>query len=169
MQGRSIARMLAVVCAVLVVSGQTDALNALYTDPAYARPDYRAIAAAITADARPGDAIILDAPNQTEIFSYYYHGDAPIYGLPRGLGGDDAQTRADVNAVLRDHQRVFAVLWGEDERDPQHVVAATLDAGAYPVASTWYGDVRLALYAVPEAVPTAPDAATDARFGDLFS
>ena len=168
MQGRSIARMLAVVCAVLVISGQADALHALYADPAYARPDYRAIAAAITADARPGDAIILDAPNQAEIFSYYYRGDAPVYGLPRGLGGDDAQTRADVEAVLSDHRRVFAVLWGEDERDPHRIVAATLDAGAYPVASTWYGDVRLALYAVPDAAPAAPDVATEARFGDTI-
>ena len=39
-----------------------------------------------------GDAIILDAPNQIEVFSYYYDGPAPVYGLPRGLGGDDAQT-----------------------------------------------------------------------------
>jgi mannosyltransferase len=159
-------RMIAGVCLFLVVIGQLQALDALDTDPAYARADYRAIAARITSDARPGDAIILDAPNQAEVFTVYYHGDAPIYELPRGLGGDDDQTRADVDAVLRDHRRIFVLFWGETERDPNRVVQATLDAGAYPVASWWYGDVRLAQYAVLGAAPTAPDVVTNARFGD---
>ena len=37
---------------------------------------------AISANPRAGDAIILDAPNQEEVFRYYYHGDAPVYPLP---------------------------------------------------------------------------------------
>jgi mannosyltransferase len=159
-------RMLAAVCLFLVVIGQLNALDALYTDPAYARDDYRAIAALIMSDARPGDAIILDAPNQAEVFTYYYHGEAPIYELPRGLGGDDDQTRTDVQTAIRAHRRIFVLFWGEAERDPNRVVQATLDAGAYPVTSSWYGHVRLAQYAVLGAAPTAPDVRTDARFGD---
>ncbi len=159
-------RMIAAVCLFLVVIGQLQALDALYTDPAYARDDYRAIVAQIMTDPRPGDAIILDAPNQAEVFTYYYHGDAPIYELPRGLGGDDDQTRADVQSVLNTHRRIFVLFWGETERDPNHIVQATLDAGAYPVTSAWYGDVRLAQYAVLGDAPTAPDITTNARFGD---
>lgn len=162
---RAIRRMLAVVLLFLVVIGQANALHALYNDPAYARDDYRAMAAAIQADPRPGDAILLNAPNQAEVFTYYYDGDAPVYGLPRGLGGDDAATRADVLAVLAEHRRVFVLFWGEAERDPNRVVAATLDAHAYPVASDWYGDVRLALYAVLGETPSQPAARAGARFG----
>ena len=40
--------------------------------------------------------LILDAPNQQEVFGYYYHGSDPIYPLPAGLGGDDAATRAAI-------------------------------------------------------------------------
>jgi len=167
-ESRAVARMLAAVCAFLVVMGAARALDALYNDPAYARADYRAIAAAISADARPGDAIILTAPNQVEVFSYYYQGDAPLYPLPRGLGGDDAATQADVEAVVGGHARIFAVFWGEEERDPRRVVAATLDAGAYPLASTWYGDVRLAQYAVLGPAPDAPAVLLDAHFGDAL-
>jgi mannosyltransferase len=159
-------RFIASACLFLVVIGQLQALDELYRDPAYARDDYRAIAAHITRDARPGDAIILDAPNQAEVFTYYYHGAAPIYELPRGLGGDDDQTRADVQSVIRDHPQIFVLFWGETERDPNRVVQATLDADAYPVASWWYGDVRLAEYAVLGDAPTAPDVTTSARFGD---
>jgi hypothetical protein len=161
-----IRRMLALVCLFLVAIGQVNALDALYTDPAYARADYRAIAARLLADPRPGDAIILDAPNQVEVFTYYYDGDAPIHALPRGLGGDDAQARAEVLAVIADHPRIFALFWGETERDPNRVVQATLDENAYPVDSAWHGDVRLAQYAVLGAAPAEPQTLTDARFGD---
>jgi len=165
---RAVARMLAAVCAFLVVMGAAGALDALYNDPAYARADYRAIAARLMTDERPGDAILLTAPNQVEVFSYYYRGDAPVYPLPRGLGGDDAATQADVERVIGEHARLFAVFWGEEERDPRRVVQATLDAGAYPVASVWYGDVRLAQYAVLGPAPDAPANTLDARFGDVL-
>lgn len=165
-KARSVGRMLAAVCVFLVIVGQLEALDALYHDPAYARADYRAMAAVIDAAPRPGDAVILDAPNQSEVFTYYYHGSGPVYDLPRGLGGDDAQTRADVEAVIRDHRRIFVLFWGEQERDPRRVVQAALDAGAYPVASAWYGDVRLAQYAVLAPPPTAPDVIVKAQFGD---
>ncbi|MBN1680107.1 MAG: glycosyltransferase family 39 protein [Anaerolineae bacterium] len=159
-------RLLAGACLLVLIAGQINALDALYTDPAYARDDYRALAAQITHDPRPGDAIILDAPNQAEVFTYYYHGAAPVYELPRGLGGDDAQTRTDVQAVIAQHTRIFAVLWGEEERDPRRIVQKTLETDAFPVASGWYGDVRLAQYAVLGAPPGAPHTPVNARFGD---
>ena len=164
-----IRRVLAGVCLFLLVIGQLEALEALYTYPAYARPDYRAMVAQILADPRPGDAIILDAPNQWEVFTYYYDGGAPVYPLPRGLGGDDAQTRNEVLGVLAAHDRVFVLFWGEEERDPNRIVQATLDAEAYPVASQWYGDVRLVVYAVLDKSPTEPDAVSGARFGDYIT
>jgi mannosyltransferase len=49
----------------------SSSLHNLYFDPAYARDDYRQIAADIAASARPGDAVILNAPNQWEVFTYY--------------------------------------------------------------------------------------------------
>ncbi|GAB4407451.1 MAG: hypothetical protein Kow00106_00250 [Anaerolineae bacterium] len=167
-QSRAIARLLSVACAAQIALGSAQALDALYNDPAYARPDYRAIAARLMADERPGDAIILDAPNQLEVFSYYYRGNAPVYPLPRGLGGNDAATQAEVQAILQQSRRVFAIFWGEGERDPRRVVQATLDTGAYPVASAWYGDVRLAQYAVPGPTPDTPAVTLDARFGEVL-
>jgi hypothetical protein len=164
-----IRRFLAAVSLFLVITGQLNALNALYTDPTYARDDYRAIAAAITAQARPGDTIILDAPNQAEVFTYYFRGDVPVYDLPRGLGGDDAQTRADVETVIAGHQRIFGVFWGEDERDPNHIVETTLNDRAYPVTSAWYGDVRLAQYTVLDEPPSIPDVESGARFGEAIT
>ncbi len=164
-QTRYTARLVALVAGVVIVVGQAEALRALYRDPAYARDDYRGIAAFIRTHARPGDAIVLDAPNQEEVFSYYPAGDLPVYPLPRGLGGDDTRTRAEVQSILESHRRIWVLFWGEAERDPNRIVQATLDQGAYPVTSSWYGDVRLAQYAVLEPPPAAAQTSTDARFG----
>lgn len=143
-------------------------LAPLYDDPAFQRADYRALAALVEADARPGDAIILDAPNQEEVFRYYYRGETPVYPLPRGLGGDDDATRAEVRHIIADSQRIFAVFWGEAERDPNRVVESTLDAEAFESGeNVWYGDVRLARYVMPAGLPEPTP--SGARFGEAIT
>ncbi len=160
---RTICYMLAAVLYFLVLSGQANALHALYTDPAYARADYRRMAAQIMDDLRPGDAVILDAPNQIEVFAYYYDGSAPVYELPPGLGGDDDLTRRLTQDVIAAHRRIYALFWGEQERDPNRVVRTTLATGAYPVSAQWVGDVHFAQYAALDTPPLHP---ASVRFGE---
>jgi mannosyltransferase len=146
-----------------------EALTNLYENARYARPDYRAMARMIAANPRPGDAIILDAPNQQEVFTYYYHGIAPVYPIPVGLGGDDAATAASVNTVIQEHRRIFVLYWGESERDPNRIVEKTLAADAFEASSAWYGDVRLVQYAtLPQSQAQPAAARLPARFGDAI-
>jgi hypothetical protein len=142
-------------------------LPRLYHDPAYQRDDYRGIVRDISADLRPGDAIILDAPNQEEVFRYYYRGDAPIFPLPPGLGGNDSETREFVyNQIIPHFERVFAVFWGDTERDPNHVVENVLDTRTFSIGTNqWYGDVRLAMYATPVDGPFTLNSEPN-RFGE---
>lgn len=147
--------------------GAWDGVPPLYDDPEYQRANYRGIARDIEGDLRDGDAVILDAPNQEEVFRYYYTGTAPIYPLPQGLGGNDAATRAEVEAIIGDHARAFVVFWGETERDPQRIVETTLDQQAFEVGETWYGDVRLARYVMPVAPQISREA--NERFGDQIT
>ncbi len=133
----------------LMIIMLTDGTLRLYSDPAYQRPDYRAAAARISAGSRPGDAIILSAPNQIEVFGYYYSGDLPIYPLPVGLSNDDDATRAAVEGIIANYARAYVLFYGENERDPRRIVETTLDAGAFELDDTWYGDLRLARYVMP--------------------
>jgi mannosyltransferase len=139
-------------------------LTPLYDDPAFQRADYRTIAATIATSASADDAIILNAPNQEEVFRYYYRGDAPIFGLPPGLGGDDATTRAEVERLISQYQRAYVVFYGEAERDPNRIVETTLDAGAFEMGDIWFGDVRLSGYAMP--APLTVEHESGAQFGE---
>jgi len=151
----------------LLLIMMADGLPRLYDDPAYQRPDYRAAAARISTDARPGDAIILSAPNQIEVFTYYYSGDLPIYPLPVGLTSDDNATLAAVEGIIAEYKRAFVLFYGENERDPRRIVESTLDAQAFELDDTWYGDLRLARYVMP--APMQIERASGARFGDAIA
>lgn len=147
----------------LVVSGR--ALVNLYFDPAYARADYRAIAARIAADNQPMAGIILDAPNQWEVFTYYHRQGATVYPIPRGYP-DPAGIDQELSEIANRHKRLYAIFWGEAERDPQRLVESWLDSHAFKTTDEWVGDVRFVVYAVPESGENRLETRLDLAFGE---
>ncbi len=137
------------------------ALGNYYTDPAYARDDYRGIAAYIEAVGRPGDAVLLNAPGQQEVFDYYYQGDLPVVPLPAERPLDPVATEAALAELGQPGGRVFALLWATDESDPERFIEGWLDNHAYKALDSWYGNVRLVVYALPEQAPSAPEYSLD--------
>jgi len=139
----------------IVAVGAVRSLRNYYGDPAYARSDYRAMAASIAALEREGDAILLNAPNQWEVFTYYYRGRAPVYPLCRSRPPDEASVVAELEGIAAQHKRLFALYWATDESDPQRIVERWLQEHAFKASDAWYGDVRLVTYAVPVSTEAA--------------
>ncbi|MEM4723701.1 MAG: hypothetical protein QXP01_01660 [Candidatus Hadarchaeum sp.] len=139
--------------AILLVSiPSLRSLRAYYFDPRYARDDYRSIARYIETVGTEKDAVLINAPGQIETFMYYYQGNLPLYPLPRQRPLDKAETEAELTQMIKKHQRIFAILWATDESDPERFVEGWLDEHCYKATDSWYGNVRLVIYAVP-AVP----------------
>lgn len=126
-----------------------DGIPALYNDSAYQRDDYRGIAQAIESHTTADDAVIINGSGQLEVFNYYYQGQAQVFPLPEGLGGDDALTLSQTQAMIDQFNHIYAVLWGTGERDPNNVVENTLNQQAYQIDDRWFGDVRLVHYVSP--------------------
>lgn len=144
------------------------ALNNLYFNPAYARDDYRAIARLVADLYRPGDAVALISPNQAEAYLYYHTAPAPVHPLPRTRPLDPAQTTADLAELARTHTRLFVLFWGEQQADPQGIIETWLNANAFKAGDQWFGNVRLATYAL--AQPAAvPQVMVQARFGEALT
>jgi mannosyltransferase len=139
--------------------------NNLYFNPAYARDDYRGIARYVESLYRPGDAIITIAPNQVETFAFYHRSGAEVFPLPHARPLDPAETAAALSAIAANHSRVFVLFWGDQQADPAHVVENWLNSHAFKAGETWYGQVRLATYALA-APAAAPTVQSGARFGD---
>ncbi|MFN2162307.1 MAG: hypothetical protein ACK2UN_09570 [Candidatus Promineifilaceae bacterium] len=125
--------------------GMAQSLDNLYNDPAYARADYRGMAAEIAAAGDVNAGVILDAPNQWEAFTYYHKEGAPVYPLPKGQ--PDPQIIApELTGIAARHDRLYVLYWGEEQRDPEGVVEQWLDANTFKAAERWVGDVRFAVY-----------------------
>jgi hypothetical protein len=106
-------------------------LKGYYSDPRYARDNYRGIAQYIQALGAPGDAVLINAPGQVETFSYYYHGNLPVIPLPLQRPLDKETTLADLQNLVKDRKRVFAVFWATDESDPDRFIEGWLDSNTY--------------------------------------
>ncbi|MCJ7550923.1 MAG: glycosyltransferase family 39 protein, partial [Anaerolineae bacterium] len=148
---------------------QIQSLAQLFTNPAYIRDDYRGIAAQIRAQGRPGDAILLSAPNQWEVFTYYYGSQPadtlPVYPAPYRPPRTEAE--AWVTEIIARHAggRLVVLLWGETESDPDRLIERALSTQAYKAGETWITTVRLASYGTGPAAPE-PERPLDAHFGE---
>ncbi|MBE9507457.1 MAG: glycosyltransferase family 39 protein [Chloroflexi bacterium] len=146
----------------IYLAATSSSLQNLYFDPTYARDDYRQVAADLSAIQSPGDAIILNAPNQWEVFTYYYP-DQDVCPAPYRPVPDEVE--AFLAPLLKRYQRLFVLYWGDAESDPQRLIETWLATNAYKADDRWYGRVRLATYGVA-SLPEEPAALLDARFGE---
>ncbi len=139
-------------------------LDPLYRAPEHQRDNYRLLAQTLRAEWRTGDAIILNAASQQEVFCYYYACDEAVHLLP--TSADDASTRAATEALIRRYRRIYAVFWGQQERDPNGIVESALNQLAYPISDEWFAGstIRLVRYVMPSAM--AAPVAVDVRFGE---
>lgn len=140
-----------------------------FNDPTVARDDYRGMSHFIEATSQPNDAILLNAPGQSEVFGYYYDGPLPVYPLPRQRPLDPAQTEIDLGELLA-RDKIYALYWATEESDPQGFVEHWLDQRGYKTFDQWHGNARLAVYVMPEHRP--PDEVVDglnARLGDRIT
>ncbi|HEX6383072.1 MAG TPA: glycosyltransferase family 39 protein [Anaerolineae bacterium] len=151
----------------MVLWGSGRSLQNLYANPLYARADYRQIAAHIMAEAHPNAGIILDAPNQWEVFTYYYPKESFVYPLPKGRQRPDpAVISAELSDIAARHDRLYAVFWGEAQRDPERLVERWLDEHAFKATDEWVGDVRFVTYAVPANPADEMETAVNLEFGE---
>ncbi len=139
-------------------------LHNLYFDPVYARDDYRQLAADIREMWRPGEAIVLNAPNQWEVFTYYYP-DCDVYPAP--YRPDPGEAAAFLESLAEQYHRLYVLYWGDAESDPTKRIESWLAAHAYKASDRWYGNVRLATYGLAPP-PRVADDAGEVMFGDCI-
>jgi 4-amino-4-deoxy-L-arabinose transferase-like glycosyltransferase len=141
-------------------------LSNLYGDPRYFRDDYRGIVTYINATMGPEDAILINAPSQIETVNYYYRAPLPEYPLPLERPIDTARTGAALQDIVGRHRRLYAILWAMDESDPGRYVETWLDQRCFKALDSWFGNVRLAVYAVPQSPAREIAQPLDCRLGE---
>ena len=137
-------------------------LGLLYHQPNFQRDDVRGLAARIESELREGDAVLVSAAGLQEVLSYYYKGEAPVYGLP--TSADPADTASEVLQITLMHKRVFAIFYGSEEQDPTRAVERSLNIHSYQASQEWVGDLRFSRYVIAEGMDELQQ--LDMPFGD---
>ncbi|MHB1296387.1 MAG: glycosyltransferase family 39 protein [Anaerolineae bacterium] len=165
-RSRAAGRVVAALAVALACGTSGWALGRAYNDQAFYRDDYRGIVAAIETTAQPTDAILINAPSQIETVNYYYHGVLAEYPVPLQRPMDRALTQAALEEIARTHTRVYAIFWATGDSDPERFVESWLDAHCFKARDDWFGNVRLAVYAVPRAAATEIENPVDVVLGE---
>lgn len=140
-------------------------VNNLYNNPLYQRADYRAIDQYLDSIAKPGDAILLDAPNQWEVFTYYHTDLTNVFPVARSRPLNVPEQIAELESIAANHDRLFVLYWGDAQADPGRVIESWLNDHTFKAYDQWFKDVRLAAYAVPHTA-SAQQTKSNVQFGD---
>ncbi len=138
-------------------------LRNLYFDPAYARDDYRA-AQRMVAALPGGTAVVFNAPNQWEVFTYYQRDDRDLFPL-RYRPQYEGEAAKQLEAIAFGRPRIVALYYAEREADPEGWYERWLAANVAKVHEEWIGNIRLALYSGDNTYTTTRE---NVRFGDAI-
>jgi len=137
-----------ILCSLIILAGSALSLLHYYTDPRYARDDYRAIVRLINTNVRDGDGLLIDAPGQIDVVRYYLRATPQLFLLPRMRPPEPNLTRADADEMLGKVKRLFAIYYATQQSDPQNIIETRLAENAFKARDEWYGNVRFAMYGI---------------------
>ena len=96
-----------------------------------------------------GDSLILEAPEQVGILSYYYQGDLPYYPLSGQAAFNQQQTSEALEGIVAKYRRLYALFWAVEDKDPGRWIETWLNDHLFKADDRWFGNLRLVIYAVP--------------------
>jgi mannosyltransferase len=139
----------------------------LYYTSSTVRDNYAGVAAYIENVGDPeSDLVILNAPGQADVWSYYAP-PVPTIGLPQSRPPDATATIAQLEEAVTGRHRVFSLFWATDEADPDRLVESWLDQHAFRGWESWQGNMRFVVYTFPNELRCA-DVEPPTRFGDAI-
>jgi mannosyltransferase len=146
---------LAALALLFVLGGAAYADYNAYTNPAFARANFRGAARYIRRHIGPDETIILTSGHMFPVFDYYAPGverhllpDSPTLDISRTL---DYSIAADLNRWLSGRDGVWLVLWQDEVVDPTgYLTAMMADAGEELEVGRDFSQVDLRHYSLPE-------------------
>jgi mannosyltransferase len=135
-----------------------------YVSPAHPKDNYQGLVQTIHRESQPGDAVVLYAPGQDQVFSYYYHGADPVVGLPNQRPPQAQAVAAQLAGLAAQHSRLWVVEYAMAEADPAGLVPAWLAQHAFLASHRWFGSVQLLLYGLPRPTQPSTEHTVQARF-----
>ncbi len=145
------ARAVAVVAVALGVALCAGSIWNLHHDDRYAKEDCRAAGRLLDAEAAPDDVIVVNAGYMQDAVAYYFHGTAPVVGVPKDDAEADAgEMRRELDDAVGDRRRVWLVRSRTFHSDRTGLLPSML-AERRRLAGEWgFPGVHVERYVLPE-------------------
>jgi mannosyltransferase len=130
------------------------ALQRWYFDPAFLKSRYGEMLASIAAQARPGDVLLLDGPEQAILFRIYQPPGLDHRFVSPDMVNSDAAVERDLPELVAGYQRAWLVLFGAPAAyDPDHRAEAWLATHGYKAYYASYPGSYVTLYVLGSSQP----------------
>jgi mannosyltransferase len=131
--------------ALLLVAANGLALQELYTNERLHKPNFRAVAGYIEAEAEAGDMILVDGPDPELVFMHYYDGEAPVHDLRALDQADVEEVERTLAELTNGATRAWEVLMFHHPGPVQRWLATQ----GWATVPEDYNGLRLLLYGLP--------------------
>lgn len=122
-----------------------------YQDPAFSRSEYRYVARYLDQEIESGDGVFLHGPPVRLLHNHYLPQPHEAYSIPKSLPVQQNKTEveAQLKTISKRHARLWLVLGGETDYDPERWVERWLLEHGFQLEDQWFGNTRLALFVFP--------------------
>lgn len=151
---------------------QAHGVQGYYTDPQYARWDYRQHMELLSQDARGGAALVFSTHRQLPLtLRYYTPPDISWYFLPEACLSEPADVAAQMATVFSEHTHIWLVRLLPPQCDPDGLLYGWLNRNAYRTHEFWLENHQFSHYITPNVMPdtAAPVQSPPATFAGLFA
>jgi hypothetical protein len=131
--------------ALLLVAANGLALQELYTNERLHKPNFRAVAGYIEAEAEAGDMILVDGPDPELVFMHYYDGEAPVHDLRALDQANVEEVERTLAELTNGATRAWEVLMFHHPGPVQRWLATQ----GWATVPEDYNGLRLLLYGLP--------------------
>ncbi|MDO8691038.1 MAG: glycosyltransferase family 39 protein [Dehalococcoidia bacterium] len=124
-----------------------------YQNPVFSRSEYRVLAQRLGEEMEDGDAVYLHGPVLRLLDRRYLTRPHPVYTIPDALPVDNNwnEVADQLESIAGEYFRVWLVLGGEADYDPERRVERWLLEHGYQVEDEWFGNSRLSLFVFPRS------------------
>ncbi len=122
-----------------------------YQNPVFSRSEFRVLAQHLDAEMEDGDAVYLHGPVLRLLDRRYLTRPHPVFSIPKALPVhvDWNEVARQLESIAGQYPRVWLVLGGEEDFDPDHRVERWLLEHGYQMEDEWFGNARLSLFVFP--------------------
>ncbi|MCX7681348.1 MAG: glycosyltransferase family 39 protein [Anaerolineae bacterium] len=157
---------------VVMLSLQARGLQQYYTNPQYARWDYRGNMEVLSRDARSGAALVFNGGKDLPLtLRYYTPPDVSWRILPQGCASDPIEVETQIARVASEHTFIWLVRLLPSQCDPDGVLYGWLNRNAYRTHEFWLENHQFSHYLTPAVMPAVapPTQSPPATFARLFA